>query len=425
MSPILGRSGDSGAALARRRSALRGDSGGGDGFDAGRIIGGAAQDEGGGDFEEHARDRLLRVFDAAAQGFDSGVGEAFWRHADGGERGIDELGEMDVVKTEDRHRVGDVDAAAREGADGSDGGEVVGADDGGGQRLAREDAFHAAHSALDGMVAFEEPADARRAAGFPERAEERLFAELCGELREGAADEGDFSMSEGGEVLHGFADSALVVDAQGAGMRTGRRVVDVDERNVRQLAGELAAVGFFLSEGQDGGAVDAALAQGVQAAANAIVVVAEGAGDHFVAICGGLIFECLDEFGEEGVGEVGDEQSKPMAVRAREMRGRIGVREEMAAEAERIVFRVRNSRTRSRAVRGIRSVPRIGMPRRNAGCARAAGHYEEPCCALCGCSLRGEKRNFQYLRTSVYRFSRITACLLWCHATQYELRSLD
>lgn len=413
MSRTLAGSSDSGAPFARRGRALRGDSGSGDEFDAGRIIGGAAQDEGGRDFEEHARDRLLRVFNAAAQGFDGGVGQTFWGHADGGERRIDELGKMDVVKTEDGHGVGDVDAAAREGADGSDGGEVVGADDRGGQRLAREDAFHAAHSTLDGMVAFEEPADAGSAAGFAERAEERLFAELCGELGERAADEGDFSMAEGSQVLHGFADSALVVDAQGAGMRTGGRVVDIDERNVRELAGELAAVGFFLSEGQDGGAVDAALAQGVQAAANAIMVVAEGAGDDFVAIRRGLIFECLDEFGKEGVGEVGDEQSKPMAARARGMRRRIGVREGMAAEAKGFAFRVRNSRARSRAVRRIRSVPQIGMPRRNAGCARAAGHYEEPCCALCACSLRGEKRKFQYLTTSLYRFSRITACLVW------------
>ena len=224
---------------------------------------------------------------------------------------------MDVVKADDGHVLGDAEAALVEGAKGADGGEVVGAEDGGRRMRCVEKLGHAEHAAFQLVIALDDEALLRGAAGGVHGGEEGDAAEAGGVLGEGAADEANVAVAEGDEMLDGLLHAVEVIDHKGVGTKRASRgfpwgedfLRDVDEDHGDVAAGELFEDGIFDAEGHDGDAIDVALDHAAQAVLELGVVVG-GTNEELVAVADGGGLEALDEFGEEGVGDVRDEEAE-------------------------------------------------------------------------------------------------------------------
>jgi hypothetical protein len=87
--------------------------------------------------------------------------------------------------------------------------------------------------------------------------------------------------------------------------------VDEDERDF--TFGELIEQRLFDAEGHDGNTFDFALEHAANAVGHALGVVVGGADEDLVAVLDGDIFKALDEFGEEGVGDLGDDETEEAA----------------------------------------------------------------------------------------------------------------
>lgn len=265
----------------------------------------------------------VEFFDAGDEDLDGFAGELYLRHADGGEGRVDELGEVDVVEADDGHVFGDAEAACLEGAEGADGHEVVGAEDGGGRLGVVEQFGHAGHAAFELVVAFDDELFFGDAAGGGHGLVEGDAAEGGGVLVEGSADEADLGVAEGDEVADGLFHAVAVVDHDGV---LGEGLLgDVDEDHGDVAGGEVAEDGVFDAEGHDGDAVDVALDEATEAVLDLGVVVG-GADEELVVALDGGLFEALDELGEEGVGDVGDEEADESAASGDEGAG-LGVGE--------------------------------------------------------------------------------------------------
>lgn len=93
--------------------------------------GGLTNDETGVDFADSFELSVNRL-ETREQIVDGLVCEVFAGHADGGEWGDGVFGEMDVVETDEREVVGDLEFGFEESVLNADGSHVVGAHDGGG-----------------------------------------------------------------------------------------------------------------------------------------------------------------------------------------------------------------------------------------------------------------------------------------------------
>ena len=136
---------------------------------------------------------------------------------------------------------------------------------------------------------------------------EGLEAGARGGEAERAADEGDAAMAEGGEVLHGIVDAGLVVDLDAAYAGGGGSGVEEDEGDVS--AAEDFDEGFIHLGGHDGYAVDFALEHAGDAELHALGVVVGVGDEDFFAVDYGDVFEGFYQLGEEGVGDVGDDEA--------------------------------------------------------------------------------------------------------------------
>src|SRR5665213_2950581 len=118
-------------------------------------------------------------------------------------------------------------------------------------------------------------------------------------------------MTEDGEMLNGFIDAGVVVDCEDVAERTGGRGIDEDDGDVVYC--EAIEEEVFYAEGHDGDAVDFAFEHAAGTEFHGLGFVVGGADEDLVAVGYGDLLELLDEFGEEGVGNFGDDEAEEFA----------------------------------------------------------------------------------------------------------------
>ena len=230
---------------------------------------------------------------------------------------------MNVVEADDGDIVGDAQAGAIDGVLDSDGGHIVGAHDGGGHGLESEELGHGGHASFEGVIALDDAGGIEWDATLFERLGECGEAGLGGVQPSRTGDEGDVAMAERGEVLHALTDAVMVVHLEQADAVAFGADVDEDERNV--TLGELVEQWLFDSKGHDGDAIDLALQHAADTVRHAFGIVVGGADKYLVAVLDGDILEALDEFREEGIGDLGDDEAEdPTASRDEGSRLTIG-----------------------------------------------------------------------------------------------------
>src|SRR5260370_32120885 len=129
--------------------------------------------------------------------------------------------------------------------------------------------------------------------------------------RPGAADERDIFGSQSDQMLHALQYDVMIVDLEQADARSIRTYVDEDQRYF--AFGELVEQRLLDPEGHHGYAIDSALEHAANAVRHALGFVVGGADEDLVAIGDGNIFKALDQLGEEGVGDFGDDEAEELA----------------------------------------------------------------------------------------------------------------
>ena len=241
------------------------------------------------------------------QGAEGGVGDLGAGEAQGGEGWHGVGAELDVVEADDGDVAGDTESELADCAHGSDGCEVVGGEDCGGAGAGFEDALHSFVAAVYTVISFLDEGGVFVEMLLRGAFLEGLEAGARGGERERAADEGDAAMAEGGEVLHGVVYSGLVVDLDAAYAGAGNAGVEEDEGDV--AVAEDFDEGVIHLGGHDGYAVDLTLEHAGDAELHALGVVVGVRDEDFFAVDYGDVFEGFYEFGEEGVGDVGDDEA--------------------------------------------------------------------------------------------------------------------
>lgn len=219
---------------------------------------------------------------------------------------MNELGKVNVVEADEGHIVGNAEAALLKCAESSDGGHVVGAEDGRGWMRETQQSRHSVHAAFELMIAFEDEVFAGDAAASLHGGEKGMTAQKGGVFFERAGDEADVTVSERYKMLEGFEHALAVVDEQDVLRELG--VGDVDEDHGDVSVRKLVEDGIFDAEGHDRDAVDVALDHAPEAVLELGVVVG-GADEEFVAVLDGGTLKALDELGEKRVGDVGDKEA--------------------------------------------------------------------------------------------------------------------
>ena len=134
---------------------------------------------------------------------------------------------------------------------------------------------------------------------------------MSGVQRGRSANEGDISVSQGGQMLHALPDAMVVIHFEQADARPLGPYVDEDQGHV--ALGELIEQWLFNAEGHNRDAFDFALEHAANAMRHSPGIVVGGADKDLVAVLDGDIFKSLDQFGEEWVGDLGDDEAKDLA----------------------------------------------------------------------------------------------------------------
>ena len=218
---------------------------------------------------------------------------------------------MNIVEADDGDIVGDAQAGAIDGVLDADGGHVVGADDGCGHGLECQELAHGRHTAFEGVVALEDAGGIEWDTALFKRFGECSEPGLGGVQTSRACNEGDVVMTERGKMLYTLTDAVVVVDLEQTDAIAPGPHIDEDKRDV--ALGELVEQGFFDAEGHDGDAIHLALEHTTDAVRHAFGVVVGGTDQDLVAMFNGDIFKALDELGEEGIGDLGDDEAEDPA----------------------------------------------------------------------------------------------------------------
>src|ERR1039458_8694202 len=109
---------------------------------------------------------------------------------------------------------------------------------------------------------------------------------------QGAGNESDAAMAEGGQMLYGLTDSFGIVDLEDANVWQAGAGVDKNEGKLalNQLLDQI----LFNAEGHDGDAVDVALEHAADERLGAFRLIAGGTDEDFVPLGDGEVFELLD-----------------------------------------------------------------------------------------------------------------------------------
>ena len=124
----------------------------------------------------------------------------------------------------------------------------------------------------------------------------------------GSGDERDIAMAQRGQVLHTLADAVVIIDFEQADAGTVRPLIDKHHGDV--ALGELLQQRLLDAERHHRDSLGLALQHAPDAQRHARRVVVGGADQDLVAILDGDIFESLNEFREEWIGDFRNDQAK-------------------------------------------------------------------------------------------------------------------
>ena len=141
--------------------------------------------------------------------------------------------------------------------------------------------------------------------------EEGGLARFSGTQAQRAADEADLAVTKNGEMLHSFVDSGVVIDYENAAERTRGSGIDEDYWNV--VEGEAVEEEVFDAEGHDSHAVYFSFEHAAGTEFHRLGFVVCGTDEDLVSVGDGDLFELLDEFGEERVGNFRDDEAEQFA----------------------------------------------------------------------------------------------------------------
>ena len=154
--------------------------------------------------------------------------------------------------------------------------------------------------------------------------EEGDLARFSGAQAQRTADETDVAVTENGEMLHSFVDSGVVIDYKNAAERARGSAIDEDYWNV--VEGKAVEEEIIDAEGHDGHAVYISFQHSAGAEFHRLGLVVCGTDEDLVSVGDGDLFELLDEFGEERIGNLRDDEAEQFAFAGDERSG-LGVGE--------------------------------------------------------------------------------------------------
>jgi len=138
-----------------------------------------------------------------------------------------------------------------------------------------------------------------------------------------AGQESDGLVTKIDEMTNGLMNAGGVIEEN----RAGFGIVDFKlcEHDRHAAVRELIEHWLFLAEGHDGNAIDLALEHAASACGQYGGIAIGGANENLIAVRDGDLFEALDQFGEEWIGNVLDDDAENAAA-ARDERPSMGVR---------------------------------------------------------------------------------------------------
>src|ERR1700761_90825 len=125
-------------------------------------------------------------------------------------------------------------------------------------------------------------------------------------------------------MINGGANAGFIVEQNGAGFGVFEAELSQYERDL--MKSELIKHRFLFAEGQHGDAFDLALDHAPHAGGENGWIAVRRADENLIAVGNGDLFEVLDQFGKEWVGDVLDDDSENAAA-ARDQAARMTVGE--------------------------------------------------------------------------------------------------
>jgi len=129
-------------------------------------------------------------------------------------------------------------------------------------------------------------------------------------------------MAELGEMADGLVNAGGIVEKDGA--YVGVVEFELGQNNGNPAVYELVERRFFFSEGHHGDAIDFALKHAARTSGEHLRTVVRGADENLVAAGDGDLFEALDQIGEEGIGDVLNDDAEE-ATAAGNQRSSVGI----------------------------------------------------------------------------------------------------
>src|SRR5579859_7164584 len=197
------------------------------------------------------------------------------------------------------------------GTQGSDGGEVIRSDDGSRRLLEAEEISHGGYAALDAVIALFDQFRSRRDTARLHARDEGVEAAAGGLKIQRARNESDAAVIQGEKVLQSFLNTLTVIDNNICGAR--RVGSGVHEHHGDVAARKLSEERRISFGSHDSGAVDFAFEHAANTLGHAFGAVVGVGDDDLEAFLDGLIFEVFDEFGEEGIGYIRNDEPQHAA----------------------------------------------------------------------------------------------------------------
>jgi hypothetical protein len=191
--------------------------------------------------------------------------------------------------------------------------------------LQRHQLTEASDAALEGVVALDDPVFVDFEIGFAHGLLEGFKTGVGRVQGVRAGEEADSGVAQLDQMGYGGVDSSRVVEQNGADH--GVVEMKLGEHDGHVVTRKLIEDRLFTAEGQDGDALDFALQHAAYAAGELAGGVDVGGTDqNFIAVGDGDLFEAGDEFREEGVGDVFDDDAEDAAAPG-DQAARVGVGE--------------------------------------------------------------------------------------------------